>query len=233
APSPASLRGVVIGVHKGTLLVTSSSGIVRAIPGHVRVGTRISLAGGKLTVLGRAHRALIKGVVLRRHGNLTFFSVAHRVVLVHARARSLASAREDRPAPGTLVQANVRIDDQGELEEENEHVIGQEAEVEVQAVVSAVAAGSVTLTVNGQLFVIPLPVGLTLPTSIIGTQVTLKVEFDEGNARVAADDEDEDDDDHVVTTPAMTTATLPTRHDDGDRGGSDGRDGHDGGSGRD
>ena len=135
--------------------------------------------------------------------------------------RFTVDGREDRPAPGTLVQANVSIDDQGELEEENEHVIGQEAEVEVQAVVSAVAAGSVTLTVNGQLLVIPLPVGLTLPTSIIGTQVTLKVEFDEGNARVAADDEDEDDDDHVVTTPAMTTATLPTRHDDGDRGGSD------------
>src|SRR4029077_15701812 len=56
-PTPAPFPGIVVGVQKGTLLVTSSSGAVRAIPGDLRIGARVAVAGGKLIVLGRAHRA--------------------------------------------------------------------------------------------------------------------------------------------------------------------------------
>src|SRR5205823_7845882 len=158
APNLTSFRGTVVGVHGGTLLVALPSGTVRAIAGHARIGTRISFGGGRLTVLGHAHRALIKGVVVKRRANLTFLSAANHVLLVRT-VRTLGSARDTRPAPGSLVQTTVAIDDQGELDEQNEEVLGHQAEAEVQAVVTAVGPGSVTLTVNGQPLVIPLPAG--------------------------------------------------------------------------
>jgi len=237
APSPTTLRGVVVGSHRGTVLVASSSGVVRAFPGHVRTGMRVSLVSGKLHVLGRAHHALVGGIVLKRRGSITFLSASNHVLLLRT-VRTLGTARDTRPAPGSVVQANVGIDDQGDLDEQNEDVVGQQPEVEVHAVVSGVAAGSLTLTVNGQQLVIPLPAGLTLPASLVGTQVELKVEFGEGVATVAPGAvQHEDDDDAAVTTMTTTTAGMPTtttavitsRH-----GGDDGRDGdggHDGGGG--
>jgi len=230
APAPAALHGIVVGSHRGTVLVASANGAVRALPGRARTGMRISLAGGKLRVLGRAHRALVRGVVLKRRGSTTFLSAANHVLLVRT-TRTLGSARDMRPAPGSLVQATVDIDDQGDLDEQNEDVVGQAPEVEVQAVVSGVATGSVTLTVNGQQLVIPLPAGLTLPASLVGTQVELKVEFGEGVATVAPGAaRDEDDDDATVTTTTntagMTTTAITSRH--GDDGGRDGDGGHDG-----
>jgi hypothetical protein len=210
SPSPASFRGIVVGAQKGTLLVTSSSGAVRAIPGHARIGTRVSISGGKLIVLGRAHRAVIRGVVVRCHGNLTFLSASHHMLVLHRSARRVSSARDSRPPPGSVVQATVSIDDQGELDEQDENVVGQEQEVEVQAVVTGVAAGSVTLTVNGQPVTIPLPSGLTLPASIVGTQVSLKLKFGAGTATVSpGDDDDDDDDEAVTTTTTRTTTTAP------------------------
>jgi hypothetical protein len=234
APSPAALRGVVVGSHGSTVLVAGANGAVRALPGHVRIGMRVSFTGGKLHVLGRAHHALVKGVVLKRRGSTTFLSAANHVLLLRT-VRALGSARDSGPAPGSVVQANVDIDDQGDLDEQNEDVVGQAPEAEVQAVVSAVAAGSVTLTVNGQQLVIPLPVGLTLPASLVGTQVSLKVEFGQGVAAVVPGTaRTEDDDDAAVTTATTTTAgttttaAITSRHggDDGDGGG-----GHDGGGG--
>jgi hypothetical protein len=241
APSPASFRGIVVGAQKGALLVASTSGAVRAIPGHARIGARISLVGGKLTVVGRAHRALVRGVVVRRHGNLTFLSASqHMLVLHRAAVRTVSSARDNQPAPGSVVQATVSIDDQGELDEENESQVGQQQEAEVQGTITAVGTGTVTLSVNGQPLTIPLPAGLTLPTSIVGTQVTLKLEFSGGNATVSPgandDDQGENDDDNgpvTTTTTSMTTTSMTTTtpffHDDG--GDHHGGDGHHGGGG--
>src|SRR5262245_34531039 len=209
APGAGSFRGIVVGAQKGTLLVTSSSGAVRAIRGHVRIGARVSVSGGKLTVVGRAHRALIRGVVVRRHGNLTFLSASHHMLVLHRAVRTVSSARDSRPPPGSVVRATVSIDGHGELDEQGESVVGQQQEVEVQAVVTGVAAGSVTLTVNGQPVTIPLPSGLTLPASIVGTQVTLKLKFGAGTATVSPGDDNDDDDDEPVTTTTTRTTTTP------------------------
>src|SRR5262249_17339139 len=188
----------------------SSGGTVRAIRGHVRIGARVSISGGKLTVVGRAHRALIRGVVVRRHGNLTFLSASHHMLVLHRGARTVSSARDGQPPPGSVVQTTVSIDDQGELDEQDERVVGQEQEVEVQAVVTGVAAGSVTLTVNGQPVTIPLQSGLTLPASIVGTQVTLKLKFGAGTTTVSPGDDNDDDDEPVATTTTRTTTAMTT-----------------------
>lgn len=232
APGQASVRGIVVGARQNTLLVAAPSGTVREIPGHARIGMRVSLAGGKLTVGGRSDRALIRGVVVRRRGSLTFLSASNHMLLVRSAVRSLSSVRTDLPAPGSVVRAEVGIDDQGELEEQNEHLVGQEQEAEVQAVVTAVAPGSVTLSVNGQPLVIPLPAGLVLPASIIGTQVALKVQFGEGTATVApgtAGDDDQGEDDHDSVAGATQTATAATQARHGGEGGRDGRHGDGGG----
>jgi hypothetical protein len=232
APSPA-LRGIVVGSYNGTLLVTSAGGSVRALAGHARVGARVSLAGGRLTVVGRAHRALITGIVIRHRADLTFLSAAQHVLVVHA-TRTVAAARDSRPAAGSVVQSTVVIDDHGDLDEQNEQLVGHEAGVEVQAVVTAVAAGSVALTVNGQPLTIPLPAGLTLPSTIVGTQVKLEVEFGEGTAVITPQPQRDDDDaDAAAPAPPTTTTTqavvIERHHDgDGDRHGGDGHRGGDG-----
>ena len=77
----------------------------------------------------------------------------------------------------------------------------------VQATISAVGPGTVTLTVGTQMLTLSLPLGLTLPASLVGQTVTLSVPIDDRNNA----DEDRGDD-----------------HDRGDghsghgRGGSDG-----------
>jgi hypothetical protein len=202
----------------------------------VRIGARVSVAGGKLTVVGRAHRALIKGVIVRRRGNLTFISASSHMLVLHRALRTVSSASDNEPPPGTVVQANVTIDDQGDLDEENEDAVGQQQEAEVQGVVTGVAAGSVSLTVNGQPLTIPLPSGLTLPASLVGTTVNLKLEFSQGGTTVApgttAGDDDQgddenDDDNTTMTTTTSTMTTTTSQHEGGHHGG----DSHHGGGG--
>jgi hypothetical protein len=226
APSPASLRATVISGDHGTLLLAMPNGSVRAIHGKIAVGTRVSLGGGRLVAIGRAHRAVFRGVVLRRIGNLTFLTAARHLVIVRTQ-RAVASARDVRPPTGSVVQSTVVIDDHGDLDEQNEEAIGHERKIEVQAVVASVAAGSITLNVNGQALTIPLPAGLTLPATVVGTQVTVEVQFPE-----------QEDVAPAATTTTMTTTTttavVTTNRDGGDRhGGDDGDGGHHGGDGHD
>jgi hypothetical protein len=187
----APFVGVVVGSQHGVLFVASPSGVVRSFSGHVSIGERVSIAGASIHLTGRVHRAVVRGVVVRHRGNLTFLSAAHHVLVVHS-VRNAASARDAAPTPGTMVQETVGIGATGELDEQNEHEIGEAADVEVQAVVTAVGTGTVTITVNGQALTIPLPAGLTLPGSIVGTQVTLKLSFANGAANALPQDEDDD-----------------------------------------
>ena len=222
APSPALERGTVISSRHGTLLLASQNGVVRVVSGRNTVGTRVSLTNGRLVVVGHAHRAMFRGVVLRRIGNLTFLSAAKHVVVVRTE-RTVASARDSLPPVGSVVRSTVAFGDHGDLDEENEDAIGNERELEVQGIVSSIAAGSVTLTVNGQMLTIPLPAGTTLPASVVGTRVTVEIEFEDEDAEVAPATTT------TVTTTTTTTTTpvvTPTR--DGDRHGDDG-DGHHGG----
>src|SRR5438552_10132041 len=166
-PSVTPVKGVVVGSQTGMLLVAQPNGLVRTVSGHAAVGARVSASRGHLSVLGRAHRALIRGVFVRHRGNLVFLSAAHHILVVRA-GRHLASAFDAAPAPGTVVQETVGIDEQGNLDEESEQDVGETGQVQGEAVVAAVGAGTVTLTVNGQSLTIPLPAGLTLPASIVG-----------------------------------------------------------------
>jgi hypothetical protein len=192
APRLAPVRGVVVGSQRGVVLVASPTGLVRAVTGRAVTGSRVLISGGRIIVLGHATRAVIRGVVVRRSGGLTFLSAARHLIVVHSATRSVASARDATPPPGTVVQQTVSIDDQGELDDQGEQQLGQSGPIQVQAVVAAVGTGTVTLTVNGQTLIIPLPAGLTLPNSLVGTQVTLNLSFANGQT-TAEDDQGENE----------------------------------------
>jgi hypothetical protein len=192
----APISGVVVSNQHGLLLIASSRGVVHAFHGQAAIGTRVSVKSGHLASLGSTSRAVVRGVLVRRRGSLSFLSAGGHMLVVHsAHARGLASARDNAPAtpaqPGSVVQDTVTIGSQGDLNEQDEQQVGDATQTQIQAVVSAVAAGSVTLTVNGQALTIPLPAGLTLPSSIVGLQVSFNLSF--GNGQATVDDNQGDD----------------------------------------
>ena len=58
-------------------------------------------------------------------------------------------------------------------------VVGHDDRMTIQAPVTAVGPGTVTVTVNGQPLTIRLPAGIQLPASLVGQTVTLTVELED------------------------------------------------------
>jgi hypothetical protein len=188
ASSAARSNGVVVAKQRGALLVASPAGVVSTASGSASIGARVAVSGGHASVIGRSRTAHIRGVVVRRVGTTTFLSSNRHLVAVH-------TAGDTTPAPatttpGAVVSSQVTIQN-GSLEDENDEVVGQmnANDLQVQAVVSAVGPGTVTLTVGTQTLTVPLPAGLTLPASIVGQTVTLSVSLDNANG-------DDNDGDH-------------------------------------
>jgi hypothetical protein len=183
AGSAATLKGVVVAREHGTMLVASAAGHVSAVRGAAAVGSRVTVGGGHATVVGLATRAHLRGIVLRHVGRTTFIASDRHLLAFHS--------RDTTPAPpGTVISAQVGIAN-GQLDEQDEDDVGQIANgtITVQATVTAVAAGSVTLTVEGQSLTVSLPGGLTLPASLVGQTVTIQLS-------VAGANDDQGDDDH-------------------------------------
>lgn len=201
ASSAATFKGIVVAKQRGALLVASPSGVIRVVSGAASIGSRVSLSGGHATVTGRAHTARIRGIVVRRIGTTMFLSSNRHLVAVHT-GRRLASVSDttpttpvtSTPAPGAVVSSQVTIQN-GELDEDSSETVGQSNSktLQVQAVVAAVGAGTVTLTVGTQTLTVALPGGLTLPASLVGQTVTLSLSLDDQNGD---DDNGDDDGDH-------------------------------------
>ena len=203
ASSAATFKGVVVAKQRGALLVASPAGLIRAVTGSAAIGSRVVLSGGHATVIGRAHTARIRGIVVRRVGTTVFLSSNRHLVAVHG--RKLASANgatsapitttvngtttTGTPQPGDVVSSQVTIQN-GELDEETAENVGHvsASDLQVQAVVSAVGPGTVTLTVGTQTLTVPLPAGLTLPASIVGQTVTLSVSLNDQIGQNGDDD---------------------------------------------
>jgi len=196
----ATFKGVVVGKLHGSVLVAAPGGAVQSLQGSAAVGSRIVFSGGRLAVVGRAHTARIRGIVVRRIGAVMFISSNKNLVAVHT-GRRLADTTPTpttptTPAPGTIVSTQVGIGANGELDEQSEDDVGTDnaSSLQVQAVVASVGNGTVTLTVNGQPLTIPLPAGLTLPASIVNQTVTLNVDL-KGNDSESNDDSNDSSDD--------------------------------------
>src|SRR5207248_7694709 len=125
AGSAATFKGIVVAKQGGTLLVASPAGLVRAVSGSAAVGSRIVLGGAHATVVGRATRARIRGVVVRRVGTTLFISSNRHLLALHTRRVLAGTTPITTPAaPGTVVAAQVGIAN-GQLDEEDETEVGQ------------------------------------------------------------------------------------------------------------
>jgi hypothetical protein len=234
--------GVVVARQHGVMLVAGSRGTVRAVRGSLHVGARVSLGGSHVTRLGTAHRARVRGVLVARAHGVTFLSAARHVIAIRSGRRAASADATPGASPGTIVVATVAIDDHGNLDEQGEDEVGRAGQVQVVATVTAVGVNTVTVSVNGQTLVIPLPPGTATAGITVGSQIELTLTFPGGaaqatpNARDDDDpgDDDSGDDDHgheSSTTTTTTTTTTATSSDDGDShgGGSDDGNSHDGG----
>ena len=206
ASSAATFNGVVVAKQRGALLVATPAGVIRAVSGSAAIGSRVASSGGHVSVIGRAHTAHIRGIVVRRVGATMFLSSNRHLVAVHTGTSTPGStlppittttngtttATTGAQQPGAVVSSQVSIQN-GELDEDSSQVVGQTnaSDVQVQALVSAVGAGTVTLTVGTQTLTVPLPAGLTLPASIVGQTVTLSLSLNGLNG----DNNNDDDDD--------------------------------------
>jgi hypothetical protein len=192
APATAStLRGVVVARGSGTLAVAAPSGAVTTVRGTARVGSIVRVSRGRVAVIGRAHRARIRGVLVRRVGSTRFIAAGHALFAVHAR-RGLAAVGDSGPRVGSVVQAEVDIDDQGDLDEESATVVGQATTTQVTATVTSIGVGTITLSVYGQSLTLPLPAGLTLNASLVGSTVTLTLNLGAGAATAQPEQGDDD-----------------------------------------
>jgi hypothetical protein len=160
-------------------------------------------------VVGHAHGLVLvasaNGTVKAIRGSA---AVGARVAIVRGRLVATRAAAAARPA---LV---LRMDRRNDGAEANR--------VEIEAVVASVGASTVTLTIAGQAVTIPLPAGVTVPASAVGTMVELELSFAAPQQAVA------DEDDDAVAAPAIATAPPAATGFD-DHGGHDGGDGQDGG----
>lgn len=180
----ATFHGVVVGKQHGLLLVASPSGVVQTVHANASIGSILS----GTHVVGHATRAHLHGIVIKRIGTTMFLSSNHHLLAVHTGRVPASAVQTTTPAPGAVVNTTVGVQQNGELDEQDENEVGQvSGNVQVQATVTAVGAGTVTLSVNGQTVTVNLPAGLTLPSSVVGQTVTLNVSL--GN------DDDQGDDD--------------------------------------
>jgi hypothetical protein len=192
----STFKGVVVAREGSRVLVASPAGLVRAFSGRAAVGSRVAMSGDRISVVGHARRAHVRGIVVRRVGTTMFVSSNRQLLAVD-------DATPTTPT-GDAVSSTVSIGDNGKLEDEQDDDLGpvQAGTIQVQALITAVGTGTVTLSVQGQSLTVALPGGLTLPASVVGQTVTL-------NLNLAGRNEDEGDDNG------------------GNDGGNDG--GHDGG----
>jgi hypothetical protein len=182
AGGAATFKGVVVAKQHGSLFVTSQSGVVRAVRGRAAVGSRVVVTAAGAAVVGRARTALVRGIVVRRVGTTMFLSSNRHLLAIHnARRLADSSPTPTTPQPGAVVSTQVSVAN-GDLEEQDEQEVGQvnSSSIQVQATISAVGVGTVTLNVQGQTLTVQLPGGLTLPASLVGQTVTISLSLDQG-----------------------------------------------------
>ena len=198
ASTQHSSTGTVIALTRGGVLVAGGKGFVSFAPGHARVGSRVVLSGSSLRIVGFANAARLRGVVAARRGNVLVLSAAHRLFPVRMRGRAPAAVSDHSgPQPGEVVGATVSIDEQGNVVATSTDDEGEVGTAQVQATITAIGTGTITVSVNGQSIVLPLPAGTTVSPALVGTQATLTLTFANGTTVANEDEQGDDNDDQA------------------------------------
>jgi hypothetical protein len=192
-----TFTGVVVGKSGGNIAVASNSGAVRTVHtgAHPRIGARVRVNGATVRVVGLAHHARIHAVVVKRVGGATLVAAGRSLLAIRSSGRRLSSLAGSGPSTGAVVNSDVDIAN-GQLTQQSMQVVGQTGSAIVQAQVTAVAAGTITVLVNGQPFSISLPAGIQLPASLVGQFVTLNLSLAQSDATATAGDDNADENDN-------------------------------------
>jgi hypothetical protein len=194
APAAQSFTGIVVGKSGNAIAVASTSGAITTVHArvHPRIGARVRVRGSSVRMIGFAHRVRIHAVIVRRSGAMTFLAGGHSLLAVH-NGRQLASVVATQPGTGSVINTTATVTQGGQLNAGSTQVVGKLSSIQVQAVVTGVGTGTITLSVNGQPLTIPLPAGIQLPATLVGQTVTLNLNLTGGQA--TAEDEDQGDND--------------------------------------
>jgi len=186
-----TFTGVVVGNAGGNLAVASKSGVVRSVHtrAHLRLGARVRVNGAVVRSFGVTRHARVHGVIVSRAQGVTFVAAGRSLLAIRRSDRRLAGVG---PATGAVVNTNVAIGN-GQLTQQSMQVVGQAGSVTIQAPVTAVGPGTITVTINGQSLTIQLPAGIQLPASLVGQTVMLNVTLSVAGPTARVDDEDDND----------------------------------------
>jgi hypothetical protein len=191
-----TFNGVVVGKSTGHIAVATKSGAVLTINtrANPRLGARVRVNGTSMRTIGFSRSARIHAIVVKRVGGRTFVAAGRSLLSIRSQ-RAFASAAGSGPATGAVVNATVGITS-GQLTQQTMQVVGQTSNAIVQAQVTAVGPGTITVLVNGVPLQISLPAGITLPASLVGQFVTLNLSLAQsGNPTATTGDDENDNDD--------------------------------------
>jgi hypothetical protein len=191
-----TFTGVVVGKSGSNIAVASKSGVVRTVStrAHLRLGARVRVNGTAVRALGLAHSARIHAVVVKRAGGTTLVAAGRSLLAIRSSGRRLSSLVGSGPSTGAVVNSTVDIAN-GQLTQQSMQVVGQSGTASVQAQVTAVGAGTITVLVNGQPFTIALPAGIQLPASLVGQFVTLNLSLAQTGATATTGDDNQNEND--------------------------------------
>src|ERR1700704_3331088 len=146
-----TFTGIVVGKSGGHIAVASSSGVVRTVStrAQLRLGARVRVNGASVRAFGVAHRAQIHAVVVKRAGGTTLVAAGRTLLAIRSSGRRLSSLAGSGPSTGAVVNSTVDIAN-GQLTQQSMEVVGQSGSASVQAQVTGVGAGTITVLVNGQ-----------------------------------------------------------------------------------
>jgi hypothetical protein len=173
--APPGTRGVVVqrDARAGVIVVATKSGALQRVklakPSRLALGTRVSVRGTAVSVVGHTRQAKLRGVVVHRGKHA--FSLA-------GNGSVLAIASASPPASGQQITTTVQVssgslsDDDGEFEVEDD----QAPSAKLRGTVISQSATTLVLAVTGFPAGLAIALGTTpVPALAVGTTVEARV----------------------------------------------------------
>ena len=187
APASALAGGVVLKVQPTRHLVaiattrTSVKLVHTAVASRLHVGERVAmtsktlrngtLAASRISVRGRMHRVHFRGRLLSKaHGRL-LVSAGGAVIAVRPHARTVSSAKDTTPSPGSVVDVTATVEDDDSLSQDSVTVFSPTSpggSIEGQL---TIGTGTITVTSDSMSLVISVPTGFDLSSFKAGQEV--------------------------------------------------------------
>lgn len=186
-PSAALASGVVLKVQRATHLVAVTRGTTKvslvhtAASSRLHVGQRVSLqaralrngtyAASSVRVLGRAGKVHFRGLLLAKSHARLVVSAGGAVITVKRAARATASARDDGPKPGTVVDITATVGSGDELDEDAVSTVSADHPGGAIEGKLTLGTGKITVVSEHMALVIGVPAGFDLSAFQNGDEV--------------------------------------------------------------